>query len=412
MSCTDLDYALLRGDYMTALARVEHAGIPIDMPSFNTLTASWTDITDYLIRDIDRSYGVFEGRTFKRDRFEQFLIRNGLPWPRLPDSGELALDDDTFSEQEKLHPSLIAPLHQLRQSLGQLRLNKLAIGQDGRNRCMLSAFAAKTGRNQPSNSKFIFGLPAWLRSLIRAPEGHAVAYIDWAQQEFGIAAAFSNCPAMIRAYQSGDPYMTFAIQAGAAPEGATKKTHEDVREQYKTCALGVLYAMGKATLSQRTGLPIPYAEDLLRRHRQTYPEFWDWSDRVLNHGMIFSRLNTVFDWRIQLVGEPNPNSIRNFPMQANGAEMLRLAVIFAIERGVKVIAPVHDALMIEAPEGELVSAVIETRRAMARASRIVLQTMELRTDVKVCRYPIRYMDKRGVQMWRKVWQIIREQERS
>ena len=36
-------------------------------------------------------------------------------------------------------------------------------------------------------------------------------------------------------------------------------------------------------------------------------------------------------------------------MQANGAEMLRLACCFATERGVRVCAPVHDAILIEAP---------------------------------------------------------------
>ena len=35
----------------------------------------------------------------------------------------------------------------------------------------------------------------------------------------------------------------------------------------------------------------------------------------------------------------NPRSIRNFPMQANGAEMLRIALMLALERGVKVLCP-------------------------------------------------------------------------
>ena len=39
----------------------------------------------------------------------------------------------------------------------------------------------------------------------------------------------------------------------------------------------------------------------------------------------------------------------NFPMQANGAEMMRLAACMAIERGIEVCAPVHDAFLICAP---------------------------------------------------------------
>ena len=39
----------------------------------------------------------------------------------------------------------------------------------------------------------------------------------------------------------------------------------------------------------------------------------------------------------------------NFPMQANGAEMMRLAAIAATEAGIEVRAPVHDAFLIAAP---------------------------------------------------------------
>ena len=56
------------------------------------------------------------------------------------------------------------------------------------------------------------------------------------QQEFGIAAALSGDPLMMEAYRSGDPYLAFAKQAGAAPPDATKATHKAVRDQFKACA--------------------------------------------------------------------------------------------------------------------------------------------------------------------------------
>jgi hypothetical protein len=57
---------------------------------------------------------------------------------------------------------------------------------------------------------FIFGPSVWLRGLIKPPPGYGIAYIDWAQQEFGIAAALSGDPLMMDAYRSGDPYLAFA----------------------------------------------------------------------------------------------------------------------------------------------------------------------------------------------------------
>jgi DNA polymerase I len=70
-------------------------------------------------------------------------------------------------------------------------------------------------------------------------------------------------------------------------------------------------------------------------------------------------------------------------MQAHGAEMLRLACCLATERGVEVCAPVHDALLIAAPIGEIETAVAVTREAMAEASRVVLNGFEVRTDAQV-----------------------------
>src|SRR5262249_41951650 len=152
-----------------------------------------------------------------------------------------------------------APLREVRDSLSKLRLNDLAVGPDGRNRVLLSAFASKTGRNQPSNSRFIFGPSAWLRGLIQPGPGMAVAYLDWEQQEFGIAAALSEDQVMMEAYRSGDPYLAFAKQAGAVPPEATKHTHGPERDLFKACVLAVQYGMGEASLAQRIGKPVPYA---------------------------------------------------------------------------------------------------------------------------------------------------------
>ena len=62
-----------------------------------------------------------------------------------------------------------------------------------------------------------------MRGLIRPQPGKALAYIDYEQQVFGIAAALSGDDAMKSAYASGDPYLAFARYTGAAPADATKR---------------------------------------------------------------------------------------------------------------------------------------------------------------------------------------------
>jgi DNA polymerase-1 len=406
----DLPRALLRGRYMAAAAVMEHTGTPIDLPMLEVFRAGWTDIQDQLIAAIDVDFGVYDARTFKADRFAGWLAGQNMPWPRL-ESGRLDLSDDAFRQQAKAYPQ-VSPLRELRSALSDLRLNDLAVGLDGRNRTILSAFRSRTGRNQPSNTRFIFGPSVWLRGLIKPPPGHAVAYVDWKQQEFGIAAALSGDEAMRAAYRSGDPYLTFAKQARAVPADATNKTHSPQRELFKQCVLAVQYGMEERSLAQRIGQPLAVARELLRTHRETYRRFWRWSDAAVDTAMLIGSLHTVFGWHVRTGENPNPRSLRNFPMQGNGSELLRLACCLATEQGIEVCAPVHDAVLICAPVDRIEADVIEMRRAMVEASRIVLGGFELGTDVSVTRYPERYMDGRGHVMWQRVTELLRQNDQQ
>jgi len=289
-----------------------------------------------------------------------------------------------------------------------MRLHELSVGHDGRNRVLLSPFGSRSGRNTPSNSKFIFGSSAWLRGLIRPPPGHGLAYVDWSSQEIGIAAALSGDPQLIGAYQSGDPYLTFAKQIGAAPMDATKASHKTVRDQFKAVVLGVNYGMAENTLADSIGQPVAAARDLLRRHRETYRRFWRWAESAVDLAMSQGEIQTIFGWPLRVGMEPNPRTLLNFPMQANAAEMMRLACCLATERGIQVCAPVHDAMLICSPLDQLDADIDAMRAAMAEASRVVLDGFELETDAEIVRWPDRYADPRGAVMWATVMGLLEE----
>lgn len=400
----DWPRALLRGRYMVAVAHVESTGVPIDVATFQRLSENWDRVKTLLLERADRN-GLWEKGSFRAARFAAFLDAQGIAWPTK--NGRLKLDDKTFRSMAQAHP-VIAPIHELRHTLSQLRLNDLAVGSDGRNRCMISPFRSKTGRNQPSNSKFIFGPSVWLRGLIQAPLGHAVAYIDWSQQEFAIAAALSGDQVMMDAYASGDPYLAFAKQAGAVPPDATKGSHPVERARFKIRALAVQYGMGEISLAQKLCESQGAARELLRLHRQTYRVYWAWNDGLVDAVLLGSPLRTVMGWTLHPTAKPNPRSFSNFPMQANGAEMLRLALCMATERGIKVCAPVHDAVLIEAPSDRIDGDVKTMQSIMVEAGKIILDGFELRSDVQIFHHPARYADERGVAMWQTVMSCLDE----
>ena len=93
-------------------------------------------------------------------------------------------------------------------------------------------------------------------------------------------------------------------------------------------------------------------------------------------------------------------------MQANGAEMLRLACCLATEQGVEVCVPVHDAALIAAPVDSIETEVARMQQAMREASQLVLAGFVLGTDAAIVRYPDRYMDDRGKMMWDKVTALL------
>lgn len=417
----DVPRALLRGRYMAAVASMEFVGVPIDVELLETFRNRWDEIKQKLVTRIDTQYGVYDGVSFRNNKFERLLATKGIAWPR-DRNGQLLLRDKTFREMAKVHPEL-NPLRELRYSLSQLRLNDLAVGHDGFNRCMLSPFGARSSRNTPSNAKFIFGPAVWLRGLIKPPPGWGTAYIDWEQQEFGIAAAYSGDQNMIDAYNSGDSYLGFAKQAGAIPRGGTKKTHGKERALYKQCVLGIGYGMEEDSLAVRTGKHVLIARSLLRQHREIYWKFWEWSDNQVRRTMFYGLYRTVFGWTYHVAPAccwqtdikssvknpytPNLRSIRNFPMQAGGAEIMRLAVCLGTENGILICCSIHDAVLIMAPLGRLETDIARMRGYMEQASKIVLRGFRLRTEFKAVLYPDRYMDEdRGREFWETVMSLL------
>lgn len=361
-----------------------------------------------LVSDSGDGHRLSGPRAFSVERFTHFLVDRGIAWPRL-ESGALALDRETFRERAKLYPESIGPIRELKHARDELRSIDLTVGADGRNRCLLSAFSSRTGRNQPSNSRFVFGFAVWLRSLIQPMEGRALAYVDWSGQEYAIAAALSNDANMIADYLSGDPYLAFGRRINAVPMGATKKTHAHERDCLKVaCGLGALYGAGPDTVANVLGVAKFQAREWLAAHRRVYRDYWRWSDAIVDHAMLTGRMQTCFGWPLQITAETKGRSLRNFPMQSHGAEMMRLAACLAVEQGIEVCAPIHDAFLIEADDAAIDAETERMQAIMEQAAALVIPGLKMRTDAKIIRHPDRFSDPRGDAFWEKVTAILDE----
>jgi hypothetical protein len=399
----NLPYALLRGKYMGTVAQMERNGIPIDLPSLKRLKDNWEIVKSKLIQEVDKEYGVYERTTFKIALFKKFLEKHRIPW-EYTTTGMPRTDEKFFKEQAKMYP-ILRNLAEARYTLGQLKLNSIEIGNDGRHRSPLHPFRSKTSRNQPSSAKYIFGPSVWIRCLIKPQKGMAIAYCDYEQQELGIAAALSGDANLKEAYETGDPYLKFGKSFGMIPPGGTKETYPEERDVCKRLMLALNYGMSAEGFALRTGIPLIQAKMMVKAHKQQFYKYWKWNSNFVDMGIMSGRVKTNFNWQFYTTGVQHINSLKNWGMQSNGGDILRLAISMCFDDGIRVIAPVHDALLIEAPALDIENAVKNAKKCMENASEYVIG-YKIRVDAKIIRYPDHYADPRGSPMWDTIWKII------
>jgi DNA polymerase family A len=414
-----LEHAMFRAEFVWATAQQERRGVPLDLPLLNRIRHNWNGIRADLVTELDGPFGIYEivdGEPhWRRQAFVDYVRRNHMSWLVYPD-GSLDERDQTFREMAGKYPH-IEPLRELRYSLSKLRLNDLQVGHDGRNRTILGPYGTKTARNAPSNSKYVFGPAKWIRFLIKPPPGRVLIHRDFCQQEPRIAGVQSGDTALLEACESGDVYLGIAGQLGFLSESMSAPERKAVRTLFKTVVLGIQYAMGAHTLAQRTGISLSEAGEILARLRARFRLFEDYARSVVEQAGLLLEVSTPYGWYMQCPSGINPRTVRNFPIQSSGSEVLHVACILAERRGIEVVAPVHDAIMAEAPIDQAEAASAALDRCMRGASAIVLRGYELPTDVQMIGPGYeheRYYDDRGEAMWNTVTRLVNklEQERS
>jgi hypothetical protein len=397
-----------------AVARIQARGMPIDVPLWNLVQENKAKVVTALLRRFDPSWGRADSiytpdGDWNDARFEQWLVRAGIPtWPRLP-SGKIQIDGDAFKLLYTAHPA-IEGLHALRDSLGVIVRARIPIGRDGRNRPSLFPFGTATGRN--AQAKSLFNAHAAMRSFMKFPEDSIGLYLDWRTQEIGVAAARSGDEALAEAYSSGDIYHALAMMCGLTDETdikTWKRNNTGQRQQMKALQLGISYGMGVRSLARGLDRHPLIASEVIIRHQQKFPRFWEWRADMAQRAMLERRIVSEFDgWPLHISNSPNPRTLYNFPMQSGGAEMLRLAACRLCDAGLVPNMLVHDGILLEVQRAEQVEQAIEI---MLLAGIEVCGGLEIGVDIdQRLERGARYRDKREVakKMWGTVMGVLAE----
>lgn len=436
-----------RGQFMVAVAKMENTGFPVDMEAIKNLRSNFDAAQNEIIQDLVDNYFPFFERVKKRqsqligdwtdkyNNFRFYIEENGLAerWPKTP-SGLYNRDDKVlqdysgdpnikaYRQAKKLLKQLAwfkEPTDIKRHKSGDIIDN---IGSDHRLRSFLGAYGTQTSRNAPKASRFILAMSSWLRCLITPPPGRVIVSIDYASQEFAIAAILSGDRNMVEAYRSGDPYLYFAKKAGAVPQDADPKKcknpdicspseqemyieYKNQRGLFKSTTLGLQYGMGpdKLRIKLQTDMGRPFsrseAEKLLQLHKRVYPRYWEWQEKTKQK---YKRHHILYLWDGWALLGDNENilSVQNFPVQGTGAVIMREAVHMAQERGLEILAPLHDAIYMECREYDHKQAIKILSECMDTAVSMVLgDKLKIRLDIEVHKSGQPWIEEKGQKMY-------------
>lgn len=258
------------------------------------------------------------------------------------------------------------------------------IGSDGRVRCYLNPYGAQTGRYQPGSTGFLPLKSAWMRSMIYPK--WAICGIDYGSQEFLISALLSKDSNMIAAYSSGDVYLYTAKLAGAVPWDGTKEEYKKERNIFKTLTLGISYLMGArglaSNLSQVLGRPVDEdeAQNFIDAFFDVYSNYAEFINETKHQYDLDKHIKLPDGW-VMYGDNDNFRSVCNMPIQGMGSCIARKMVDLAVEGGLKIIFPLHDAGYFELsgpPMREEINSII---RVMKDAFAFYFKEKELARDL-------------------------------
>jgi DNA polymerase-1 len=411
----DLLRAPIRGAFMMEIERMRWRGIPIDMETYHQAGRCAPVVVSRMRLELNRKLGaeVYFQDIFKRSAMFQLMRQHKIPIPVDPKTGKDSCATKLIKSMTETYP-LLRHFYEDKRMIDAVKNLKLEIGFDGRNRSWLNPFGTKTGRNNPSTNRYIFGLPHTMRSFMKPSPGMALAQPDFGAQEIGIAAALSGDPQLIEDYHSGDPYRQFA-KASLGIESPTKQQ----RQIYKATVLGRIYGLGVASLARNLGISRSQAQHIIDQMIARYPVLNAWLERICVKAAHGIPITCTLGWSLTATGrQGEERTFLNYPMQGNGSELMRLVIVRASK--LNLIGCAHDSFLIEDTIDRIEQSTTELQDIMRQASRDLFGGFEIRADcdpVKdIVRYPDRFIDEReredGMVHWNWFVTLITEEENA
>ena len=386
--------------WTTANARMEWHGVRPNPDKREQLRTVATAHAETLAQQLAAEHGIANARSHVA--LKAFADRAGLLERfRRPDGGKgYSFDKDQLKSFQEHHPA-ISLIRQARFAADLPNHQVLApelVGVDGRLHPVHRQLGTDTGR-QTSQFPNVLGLNRILRPLIIPDPGYGIGEVDWSQMEVGVTAAMYDDERMIEMFNTGDVYSALAQffyaeelspEDGQLPGADFKQRHPDKRDHMKSCTLGLIYGITPHGLARQLHIPLARAGALQEQFMTLFPSLQQGLAAIPVAGAARGYASTMTGLRRYrgksgaLTGWERRWMI-NHPVQGTAAALLKLAGNELDRRypayGARLLIPLHDAFVFEAPLDHFDEVVTLTHRVMCDAVQAFFPKLWPRADV-------------------------------
>lgn len=336
----------------------------IVIPTYKSKRPDEDDLDSVFMRTRDKILGDF---IFARE-LQKAVSSYGLSW----------FDDDLVEFDGRIHPDVNQMVETGRTSMRNPNLQQLpGYGRKDWEHETVMKFLYR----QNKLSKF-----RWEHRKAFVPAKGCVYVIgDFSGQEIGIMAAASGETQWINALLRGDDvhalvasllykeeWLSGAERGCTFPKKCSCLGHLTPRERAKILNFMLAYGGGATRFSKNTGLNLKDSTIIVAKYRRVIPKLTGYLEKNARlssqTGESFSAdpyqrrrvLRSEIDWKVK-------NQGKNNPIQAAGANMLKLASI-SIPEKYYIPLEVHDEIVLEVPRGEAKEAARVLKSVMERSA--------------------------------------------
>ncbi|SNZ10380.1 DNA polymerase-1 [Persephonella hydrogeniphila] len=378
--------AVVEMAFVPQLAAIELSGIPVDEKALKDMLNRVS--TEYQKKYIDfvRRYGV---DPFSPHKVTYWLTAKlGLKLPKTQ-KGSLSSQDSALRKYiDRKEVQELIDIRSTKKILDKLK-ELSSHTKNGRIYSEFKQIGAPTGR-MASSKPNLQNVTKELRKLFKAPEGRSLIVADYSQIELRIAAEYVNDETMIKAFKEGKDLHRFT--ASLIIGKPYDEINKEERQMAKAINFGLIYGISPKSLMEYArnnyGIDISLkdAQKFHSRFFEVYSGFKKWHDSVKDE-LSKKHSLTVYSLLGRRMVVHRFTEAVNFPVQATGSDLLKMAVVFfgKLRKDIdaQIVNLVHDEIIVESSEKDSEKAKEILSQSMLKAGEILLKKVPVEFEVEI-----------------------------